>query len=155
MDQNNYFIAQERIILKKWGSIIETRYKILNVGVVKILCLYAEWLTLRRQQSQQQILSGSGDSEPDDLVKELDRLAKLIKENTPRKRIVSKWFNPITCKIEYELEDGLIVQDITSYDVEMYDLYQVILPKEFLCNIYPELIRDSTINSILKDGEVK
>ena len=105
MNQGNYFIVRASEIKKKWGPVIEHRYKINTDSIVEILSQYAEWVSMRQENTP---ITGNGDN-GEVLLKAMNKAYEDLSNFLPRKKIINQYYNPILSIFEYELENGEII----------------------------------------------
>lgn len=122
-------------ILKKWTPVFE------SIGIVdgelrKILCLFSEDYCNRNPNKEdlQYII--------EDILKTLDKTKKI--------EITKTVYNPITGRIEYELENGLIVDEKNKFKTELSTKDIVSLfGVDFAREIDKQGFREERINEIL------
>ena len=125
-------------ILKKWTPVFE------SIGIVdgelrEILCLFSEDYCMRnpidsREGKLQFIIK--------DILEKLDKTKKI--------EITKTVYNPITGRIEYELENGLIVDEKNKFKTELSTKDIVSLfGVDFAREIDKQGFREERINEIL------
>lgn len=157
MDQSNYFAVNRQRILDKWSPVLKNAFKFINnKEILDIMSLYSEWIhlkldndpTLKFDEKYTKLKKESQNLE-NQLAAMLKTAVNKFVELSPRKKVITNWFNPILNQLEYELEDGSIIN--FSEPIFDKDIYVKIFPIDFLSNIYPDIVRDSNINSILEE----
>ena len=126
-------------IIKKWSPIFES-LGLKNKKVIELFCLFSE-------DYQNRAYKGLVDA--DKLPQVIDNLIKALSKSE-RKEVMRTLFNPITGKIEYELEGGIIIDEDNKFKHEpsikqLIELFGV----EFVRELDKEGFREERINSLL------
>lgn len=122
--------------IKKWSPIIKN-IGVINDKLIEYICIYCEDYCLNNPDK-------------DDVSEKLkDLLLKLSKENI---EVVKTYYNPVYGKVEYELSNGLIVDEFNKFNKELTTQNLIEL---FGINFVRELdikgFRDNRLNDII-DG---
>jgi hypothetical protein len=153
MNQGNYFIVRASEIKKKWGPVIEHKYKINTDSIVEVLSLYTEWVYMREQNNLALVVNnvrGIGDN-ANIVTEALDNAYNTLVKLSPRQKIINQYYNPILSIFEYELENGEIIPASGIMKNNLSDdVLKSVFPIDFLGNIYPDLVRDIQIDNIIK-----
>lgn len=123
--------------LRKWMPIFEN-IGISNKKLLEIFCIYAENYTFKNPNSTdlQERIS--------DLIWKLKSAKKL--------KVVCTRYNPLSGKLEYELENGIIVDEDNKFNKEL-DQEELVsfFGVDFIREINKEEFREKRLNNII-DG---
>lgn len=125
-------------ILKKWTPIFES-IGIQNETLLEIFCLFAE-------DYQEKEKEGTISKDFPEVIKDLLYKLKVSK----KLKVTQTKYNALTGKLEYELENGLIVDEDNKFnkDLSQEELISV-FGIEFIREINKEEFREKRLNSII------
>lgn len=124
-------------IIKKWMPIFKS-IGIQNQTLLEMFCLYGE----------QYAISNPGAS---DLPEKINDLISKLKSANKLKVVCSR-YNPLTGKLEHELENGLIVDEDNKFEKELSQEELVgVFGVDFIREINKPEFRENRLNSII-DG---
>ena len=122
-------------IIKKWGSVVNN-IGIQNQKLVEIFCLYAENHVIKYPYSE-------------DLPEKINNLIWKLK-STEKLEVVCTRYNPLTGKLEYELENGIIVDEDNKFNKELSQEELVsIFGVDFIREVNKEEFREKRLNNII------
>lgn len=123
--------------IRKWMSIVEAHVGS-NEFLNKYFCYYFEWYLFKHSSDAAQ------------LGKEVFRLAAEAKK-MKRYKVVATHYNPYTSKVEYELDDGRIVEP--GDDLLTIEDIKNLFGLEFIKDIDLSEYRDMQINDLNKKSD--
>lgn len=129
-------------VIKKWTPVFENM-GLKNRHLIEVMCLFAEDFHIR---------AGSDEVMLNSLPEKIHNLLDVIKNK--RQPVKQTYYNPISGRIEYELENGLIINDYNQFENELTtsDIIQL-FGVEFAMELDKVGFREEQLNKIL-DGRV-
>jgi hypothetical protein len=144
LDRNSY--------IRKWEPIVNSQLKgiTFNVNDSSNICLYLEVLSVFNEylSNNKGFYTNTDQIYKDTLDDFKNKIINPNKQNN-RSKIINKYFNYDTNKIEYELEDGNIITSNEDIQYPKIKISDNIFPLEFYKIIDMPKYRDLKINEIL------
>lgn len=133
------FMSNKGRIIQKWTPIFESM-GLPDGKVRELLCIFAEDYSIR---------ATAGLVEDDKLPEIINSLLKSL-ESSEKREVKRTLYNPITGKLEYELEDGIIIDENNKFKQEP-SIKQLIylFGVDFVREVDKQGFREERINELL------
>ena len=129
------FMIDNNKIFKKWMPIFKN-IGIHNEKLLELFCIYAEDYLNKNPYAQ-------------DLQEKINDLIWKLK-SAKKLKVICTQYNPLSGKIEYELENGIIVDEDNKFSKELYQEELIsIFGVDFIREINKEKFREERLNNII------